>query len=301
MKVFRKLVMIVAVVLIGHSFAGKAFASDWQPPEAANSLEEPPVVMSAEELAVIEGGRYFAALTRNQMLITITGATVGFAAANIYIAINPLDSNRGWQYFDQLICNGLPGLSITVLGQMQISAGRVDNNRPLGAADVGVALAHVSAATGWIYGCPVINENFIKGADAYATKIVNKRDEKLASAPGAGARKLLRDTWVDNDRKFDYGLDQAQQARDKIELRTREIDGKRELRKLCLGTGLMFFPCLLRITVEISVAERSIVLQKKNLEYWTAFMAMILKTHAEGLGIPVPPTSKKGGGVYVIR
>lgn len=298
MKAFRNLAVIAAVVGISHSMAGNAFASDWQPAEAVSPPVEPPVVMSAEELAVIEGGLYFGRPTRNQVLITAAAAVSGFAIGGIQIAVKP--SNVGAQIADLLVCKGFFGTSAALLGQSQISAGRIDN-RNLGSADFGIAVAHVAGLGALSWGCSeLIEKVLVRNAEDKAREIVNNKNTSLANAAGLGGRKLLQDRWDENDRWFDWALDNAQTARDTIEVKAREIIALKDNRPLCWGAGIFAAHCFSYYDALISGAHATIKNQIYYFQNWTAEMAKVLKYHAGWVGMQVPPANKTGG-TYEIR
>lgn len=296
MKTLRNLAALVAVVGISHSLAGTALASDWQPLAADKPSLEPLGVLSTEEMAGIEGGTYFAPLTRNQLTIAIT-AGVSFlisGSGSIFIKIG--DLSTGAQFADLVVCKAGFGLAATALGQSQISAGRIDE-RNLGLADVGLALGYGVGLGFLSTGCTWS----IAALEAKAREVVSKKDAALANPGGFGGRRKLLEKWDEQDKWYDWAVDTALAARDSIETLAVENRQLKEQRSLCWATGALAPVCYVNYTIRINAKAREINNKIAEFKRYMNSAGHAVRERAWWIGMPVPSTANVTGGTYDIN
>ena len=202
---------------------------------------------------------------------------------------------------DTVVCQTLVGVSGTVLAQSQISAGRVDN-RLLGAADKGLALAYGVAIPFAQRGCSKGLEavvNYVASSKSAARDIVNNKDQKVNSINGPIGRKMLYDKFIEQDNWTDWTLSQAQASRDDVEEAKNSLTGYLEARKQCWGITYLF--CIRHLNGKIALSQLklydAVVDFRKNL----VAVGQPLIHRAGLLGMALPDTNSLRQPTYDIN
>jgi hypothetical protein len=191
--------------------------------------------LTSEEAKQLKGGTFFAALTRNQMTVAVTGAVVWGTWRTAMSAIgNPTFTTVAQSAADSIICKGLPLITGVFLGQSQISAGKVDA-RNLGLVDVILGLTHgtILASGSALCSIGVSAASLNTNSNTAGRKLLELQLKAYAAQPTALGRKNLQDKWTAQDQLMNVRATSADSYMNKAAAYSDLIGELRFLRNGC--------------------------------------------------------------------
>jgi hypothetical protein len=208
--------------------------------------------LTTEEAKQLKGGTFFAALTRNQMTVAVTGAVVWGTWRTLVSALGaPSFTTVAQNALDSVFCKGLPLITGVFLGQSQISAGKVDA-RNLGVADVIIGLTHgtILASGSTLCSIGISSAALNTNSTTAGRKLLELQGRALAAQTTAVGRKALQDKWVAQDQLMVVRAQGAESYMNKAAAYSDQIG---ELKFLRNGCGLNPL-CYLEFNSKIATA-----------------------------------------------